>query len=406
MDTSIKKVAFFTWFFWVFVYASSFCQDSPLKSDVETYFKSIYGGFSTPNEFKIIYQLSDKGNKKGALAESVKLINRVKKTPESKRKNFLLGSTYFIRGQLYGELGKNDSSILEFKKASSYGNPEAPYQLASRLQLYIKETGDTSKLNESLQYFEMGAELGDETCMDLVQVGLKATHEIEKENYWFLLLRMAGSTEEIRRFKVFYDEKYNDSDRTFLNNAFLRHSLTSKVTSSIPKLPGRSLLCAAYVDLVLRNMLGFIWEAFFSQTPQNKSFPMETVYEGFRSVYEKNNPLIKVYLLTNDKYEVKKPSTRLKPNKLVNMLLPGDQILVNCGPLNHYAIIWSNDISKHQITLLDPFYEFWQTSHNECVTSFKKDDYTYKSYKRSLIKIKSQDLQNMIVAAFTIRDRN
>ena len=80
-------------------------------------------------------------------------------------------------------------------------------------------------------------------------------------------------------------------------------------------------------------------------------------------------------------------------------MLTGDQIMIRCSRLTHYAIVWAVDRDYQRVLLLDPYYEFGQPSHNPCITFYERKDYKHNQH---LVLILLPELQPMLVAVMTI----
>ena len=128
---------------------------------------------------------------------------------------------------------------------------------------------------------------------------------------------------------------------------------------------------------------------------------MMQVFNGYRDAIRRN-PLADLFLLVNKEYAAEKSAFTLTNDQLLENMLAGDQIMVRCGRLAHYAIVWAVDRDNQRVLLLDPFDEFWQPSHNPCITFFERKDY---KHNRHLVHLLLSELQPMLIAVMTIRDR-
>jgi hypothetical protein len=81
-------------------------------------------------------------------------------------------------------------------------------------------------------------------------------------------------------------------------------------------------------------------------------------------------------------------------------LIPGDRVFVGCGPLSHVAFFFRRDETKKRLLFLDPNYEFWQPTHNSCVTSF---EFVEDKHNRYLSSVPEDDVESMIEAVITLR---
>jgi hypothetical protein len=130
--------------------------------------------------------------------------------------------------------------------------------------------------------------------------------------------------------------------------------------------------------------------------------PFFAAYEDLRDLIEKKNPICEVDLLVNKNLTTTETHFPFDPEQLLNVLLPGDQVFVSCGVLNHYAIVWKVDKKNKKLYFLDPFFEFWQPHVNVCITSSHQVPYKYNRY---LTEVSSDEVKKIVVAIITIRDK-
>lgn len=372
-----------------------------------SYIEYILEGFSTPEELEEIQKLIQKDKLLEAREKATAL---AKRAPESfssvKHERFFRGSALYLRGQIAAKLGDIEDSIRHMEAATELGHPFAPYQAAAHLLIEGAGSNDSldlrAKQDKALYYYLVGAELGDVVCIDHIQVALRAKGKKSQEHYWFLLKRMSEETDDVRRYAHFHDTKLTAEDRLFFEKVMKAESLSGGSSpSAITGVPGRSTLVSAYVDLNIRKHLRFVWLAFFEDVGTVESYPMMQVFNGYRDAIRRN-PLADLFLLVNKEYAAEKSAFTLTNDQLLENMLAGDQIMVRCGRLAHYAIVWAVDRDNQRVLLLDPFDEFWQPSHNPCITFFERKDY---KHNRHLVHLLLSELQPMLIAVMTIRDR-
>lgn len=256
--------------------------------------------------------------------------------------------------------------------------------------------------NEAQSYAEGCVQLGDADCARTLMSAYRAQGLKDEEFYWLLIGRMLGSTSEMETFAQYYEQNLSDGDRALLARIMRERSPSGgDVSSGIKGLPGRSTLTAAFVDAMMRHNLEFVWGAFFSPSAPDES--VEKVFGKWQSTLTPQL-LVAAYLLTPQPSGTKSRSIiSVKSTDTLGMnLLPGDQIIARCGSLTHMAEFWAFESDKRSVLLLDPFYEFWQPSHNACVKAMKLVPYRYR---RDLVRISIADLSGMLEAVLTIRDR-
>ncbi len=377
------------------------------RTDISSHIASVKDGFKTDPELTDIYDLIDNEELTTAQEKATKIIERESTSLSSaKYENYLKAQAYFLRGEIVSQRGDDNAALEDMKHATNLGHPYAPYQVASRLVIQGTRAQDALKqqryLEQAHAYHLIGAELGDPVCIDHIQVALHAKQQLRDEHYWFLLERMGEDAAQIDKFESFYLQVFNEKDRAFLDDVMKMLSLSKgQKESSLQGVPGRSTLVSAYVDLLMRRQLRFIWKAFFQEDKGDGAFTLQEVFGSYKSAIC-NNPLADLYLLVNRKYDCDAEAKGLTAEVLIANALPGDQIVIRCGRLSHYANVWAIDKSKNEVYLLDPFDEFWQPSHNRCVTVFDRKPY---KYKRHLTRVSYAEVQKMLVAVFAVRDR-
>ncbi len=58
----------------------------------------------------------------------------------------------------------------------------------------------------------------------------------------------------------------------------------------------------------------------------------------------------------------------------------GDTIHVRCGGMAHTAVVFGVDAARDQLLLADPLLQFWQPTHNTCISSFDEVHLRYGYY--------------------------
>lgn len=81
-------------------------------------------------------------------------------------------------------------------------------------------------------------------------------------------------------------------------------------------------------------------------------------------------------------------------------IYPGDSIWVTCSGLSHTATVFSASRERDELLLVDATYEFWQPSHNSCVTSLSHKRWKYGFY---LPQLKLSEVAPIIDAVGTFR---
>jgi hypothetical protein len=340
-------------------------------------------------------------------AQATRIVKRPTSAFKSQKdEQFVKANALYFGGQAAAESGRDEEALGEFRQSAEMGKSSAYVEVAGRLtiQAASQSSADARKklFYEAQHYYEGCAELGDPACMDILAKTYQKLNRKDEENYWFLLKQMNRSAAEMENVDRFYKQQFTDEDRAILARVMHERSLSGgEVNSPIKRLPGRSTLTSAFVDNLMRRQLEFVWRAFFSPSASD-----ESVYQSFQHYrsHVPSNPFATAYLLVPQAVGSTDDTivSLLSLADLASNLLSGDELFVRCGPLTHAAVLWSLD-SKKDVLLLDPFYEFWQPSHNACIKSMKLVPYRYR---RDLVQIPFADLKNMLQGVITVRDRS
>jgi hypothetical protein len=84
-----------------------------------------------------------------------------------------------------------------------------------------------------------------------------------------------------------------------------------------------------------------------------------------------------------------------------SVLGPSDYVFVRCGALAHVAVIHHVDQASDRIYLVDGLWQFWQPSHNSCITNF---DLVPVQHGGFLAEVSLSDLIGILEAIATLRD--
>ena len=365
-------------------------------------------GFVTDSDLAAIMDLLEKNQFSKARALATRVIARPSHTFSSpKREQFLKANALYFRGEAEARMSDDTGATRDFKQAAAMGDAQSAYQVATILAHQWAEARDSQTATRLIllaqSYLEMGAELGRSECISPLRELYGREGRTLEQHYWFLLERMAASPKNLQKFAQSYRGFFGEKDRALFEEALREHSPTGgSVAATADGIPGRSVLTAAFVDFAMRRQLEFVWRAFFAADTAEAP----GVLEGLRG-HQRNYagipfaaPLLLVHATSvpGDSAIIAFPS---RP-ELASHVLPGDEVVVRCGSLNHAAVVWAIDKPKRSILLLDPFYEFWQPSHNRCIKVFQVRPY---KYGRELVSASWPEVQDILEGVIAFRDR-
>jgi hypothetical protein len=361
-------------------------------------------GFRRNPELEQLSSLLESKHYDDVRGQAARIIHRPPSAFKSpKYEQFVKANALNYSAEASARLGRDQEAQDQFQQAADRGLRSAYFQVAGRFTLLARDAAspeERRELFDQAQTYYLGcAELGDPDCMDILAKSYERQNREDEENYWFLIKQMTRPPVELDNVFRFYKEQFKDKDRDILTRVMHEMSLSGgELRSSVKGLPGRSTLTSAFVDNAMRRQLEFTWRAFFSPLGHESS-----VYESFKEYrsHVPSNPFARAYLLIAQPVNLKDATVVSLPSTadLASNLQNGDEVFVRCGPLTHAAVLWSR--SENHVLILDPFFEFWQPSHNACMKSMKLVPYRYK---RDLVELPYASLRNMLEGVITIRD--
>lgn len=265
----------------------------------------------------------------------------------------------------------------------------------------LAQSMDKSQLQSVLQ---TGALLGgpmSAAALGLTQLG--DPMDADEKLYWMMLAIMR-------------DKSLASGQRTQLLNSIVSRAGEAKAIDSLRKfaiagvpfpdsggLPGRGIEEVLFVESDLRGSMGTAagMTVDFQQAPP-ESLPIRDQFD-MQSTIVPTISTSDVYLLY---FAGTPPPTHraLKKSKreIMAELKPGDRVFVNCGGLAHVTILYRRNAGTGELLFLDPLHQFWQPSHNSCVTSYQLK---HERANRYLTVVKEAEVEEMLQAAFTFRRR-
>jgi hypothetical protein len=192
-----------------------------------------------------------------------------------------------------------------------------------------------------------------------------------------------------------------DAKKLLKENALVGSSIESGFFGE----PGRDVLATVFAESHFRSTIAR-GLGFYKPNPKHKGMSLRQIIEmntwsvettGMASAYhfmsaETDAPI-------SQEGEVARV-LRVPFKQLGDALLPGDTIHVSCGPLSHTTVVFSLDAKKDTILLVDPLFQFWQPTHNSCISTFTLKHYKYGFY---LTEVKLSEVVKVIDAIQTTR---
>ena len=311
---------------------------------------------------------------------------------------------YLGRGRATLELTGNwTAASPDIKKSAGIGNLQAVRML---LDAYAAAKRDRSALGgyqptieDAKRAFTIAADLFSRDGLAMLSDGdLAATLPADERVYW-RLMSLSGS-DDLRPLLAAIEASGAQSVTSALTKFALVGGPFPAVNAHVA---GRDLLATLYAERHLRRVLA---SSLGSRAPRERAGPAPeapTVIESFRflNTMAGLTGFADMYLLIEGAPGSRDGNIRsLERPDLLKEIRAGDNIWVSCGGLSHTATVFSADVEKDELLLVDATYEFWQPSHSSCVTSLRHQPFKYGFYLPTL---KLSEVAPMIDAVGTYR---
>lgn len=398
----------------VFACAGSLCGQQELSgSDYLRWYQAKYlsgqGVSHTPEELLPVMQDKQNHDYESVIRKTTELINRDANAFYSPPyANWVKSLAHIERGAAKAALsGKPDDDAPDLAEAAKLGNLRAATTLGSRLFEKMNAGSEDAaarvNVDDLVKYLRIGAELGEPwSAAHLVQVPKSLTQA--EGAYWTLL--SIG--------------KESDTDADFRNN--LVHWLYSQVgadgvehalkqlsplggtlkSGAVSGLPGRGVMATAYADAVLRREYSYNYG---KRQPKEHTAASPSTLEVFKAerAFADLVGHASVYMLVPGSRKFSDPAIISIPaSQIATYLSPSDMIVVGCGDLVHMARIYRLDPSAGTVDFVDGLFEYWQSSHNSCISKFQFVPFIHGGY---LIRVPLRDVAAIVQAVMTSRDR-
>jgi hypothetical protein len=325
-----------------------------------------------------------------------------------RRYNFVMGVAFYLKAEIASQRDSLPAALNYYRDAITFGNAIAASKAVDILNMVLLHTDPKSEAYKQLSkelrlLLIMGAELEVPSCMESLYQYFQQHDDPDAGDYWFFMRRFSDSV--IRQYEVFkvYETNFSSEDKSNFLRVFNKYSdIKDTVYRRTAGLPGRSIMTNLYIETLLHRDLLLWWGGFFDDNRKKEPDNLKDGFEFFKKRVFSFSPFIKEYAIINSRFKSSIPDhIELTNKQMVENILPGDVLMINCGVLTHYATVFSIDKENKKFYFIDPLEDFWKPSHNNCVTTFHIYPY---DYTRELVEIGFKDVENMIVADFTMRD--
>jgi hypothetical protein len=175
----------------------------------------------------------------------------------------------------------------------------------------------------------------------------------------------------------------------------------SVVRSSDPRLPPRGYITTMTLMAMEQHSLRRQYIPFKVEGKDETESAVDFL-NRMNSLASREDISMRLYLLSPHVVEGQNDfALRMDLSTLLPTISAGDIVVVRCGPLAHMATVMAIDREGSRIYFYDPFFEFWQPSHNDCVSQLS----LVKALPgRYLAGILFSELASMLEVVYTDRD--
>ena len=283
--------------------------------------------------------------------------------------------------------GAWDAVWADLRSAAELGNVRATRALINAWQAIERDQqaagGFAPPAADIARTYAIAADLGMDAGLAALAQGPQGGALPPSERlYWRLRLALmpaaeSGATSMARLIE--------NEGKPMIGAALARHaSVGGPFDSTTAGLPGRDVAATLYAEHRLRQIvvtgLGF-------RSPRVETRTPPTVLEDFRfqALQAAKGGMADLLLLVPGPASGSKANVvRLPRERVAAEVHAGDKVWVTCGALSHTAEVFFIDRARDVVHLVDATWEFWQPSHNDCVTALAFERTAYGFYAVAL----------------------
>jgi hypothetical protein len=362
------------------------------------------GGGYTPDEMVPVLQAKDKKDYRTVVRLADELIKRDPSLFYSPNyANWVKSEAYIERGAAKLALTGNERDELADKaEAALLGNISAATSISRKMMDQLQNPDSVKILEQCLR---IAAELGDAESASMLGWDLWPNTLSDRERaYWSLVgLGVDASMGGERTDKNVHNAFARAGD-SGVQQAIHEYSPLGGLTPGDPArgLPGRGVLATMFTDALLRREYAFNYG---KRAPKTKAAESPSTLEMFRylSAFADVVGRAKAYLLVPGTRKFDDPAMiSLDSAEIGRQLSPGDDVFVRCGFLTHVARLYKIDREAGTLSFVDGLFEYWQPSHNSCITTFDLTPFKLGGF---LARVSLREILPMIQGVVTFRDR-
>jgi hypothetical protein len=305
--------------------------------------------------------------------------------------------------------GNRQEAMQLLKSAADLGNLLADKAITEGIWRKFEGDPDYASIEatsaELGMYLHIGAELGD--AMSAVMLGSRnypgpiTKHE---QTYWAIIGFALAINDDIKYRRRMIQSAISRIGESETAAAITEFSDVPARTAAGPgSLPGRGLVATIYADATMRREYGYSYgrrgTEGMRQGPSPDNLEVFKALQGYANVAGD----IEAFLLVPvaRKYE-NHAIISAKMDDVLSVIGPSDYVFVSCHSLSHVAMVHHIDRGTNLVYLIDGLWQFWQPSHNSCISQFDLVPFKHGGF---LAKVSLADLGVVLKAVVTLRDR-
>jgi hypothetical protein len=328
---------------------------------------------------------------------SAEVVTRESGASSPQREAYIKSLAFLRRAAIYEKLGRNPQVIEEQLAASAkLGNLQAINRLILKYVESAKGGGPSKALGlkgvDIDEILDVGLDLADIRSLQAAVDGFGKRIRSPRELTFYRLLlelekRDSGFVQDVNELATRYDLA-----AILTEYAYVGGPVNAKASGSY----SRDLLATLLAEENFRGTwatgLGF---SMVDTRPEQEP--------SLREIIAMNTWLTDMSGLATAFHYLTQESNvpysiALTSAQIGQRLSAGDTIHVRCGGLAHTTVVFKVDGQLDQIFLMDPLYQYWQPSHNSCITNFNLAHYRYGYY---LTQLKLSEIAGIVIAVQT-----
>jgi hypothetical protein len=390
---------------------SAFSQPAEPGRDYAREFEEKYGVKQTPpTELVPVVQALDEHRPKDAIRLCRELIVRDERSFRNKTEaSWIKSEAYRYQADATYRLNGDLREAIELlKPAADLGNLQADTKITETIWRKYEGDPDYASVEASpeelTKYLRIGAELGDPLSAAMLGASNSPATLAEPEKvYWSLIGFALAINDEPAYRRRMMAGVINRVGKEKVVTALEEYSLLPPTTAPGPgALPGRGLIATIYADATLRKDYAYSYGR--RGTEGTRTGPTPTVLEVFKTLQAYANVArgIRAFLLVPGARRFEDPSLLSVPkNELASVIGPSDYVFLRCGELSHVATIHHVDRGQDRVYLSDGLWEYWQPSHNSCISRFELMPFQHGGF---LVEVPLSEFTAIVEAVATLRD--